>query len=304
MDIIQEVPKIICMIIGEVPTVIERCTVGQGNYVYIVGCLNGKYVFRCSEEKDAYKDTIYWLERLSMLDIPVPKIMANGSFDKYEYIILTYFEGKDIGLVYSKLTEEEKRDIAREIVAIQKKMESLRLENIPADWSWKAEVDGMLERAKIRIAQNGYFDTAKVDRLYPLEEELEAYFADIKPIAYLDDVSTKNLLIHNGHISGIVDIDWMGMGDKLTYVALTNMALLNMECDTNYVKYIVEEMRLSTIQKRAFHFYTLMFCVDFMGERGMQFMDKRIEVNEDIIRRLNDLYDELMQEWNDMLDLK
>ena len=81
MDIVQEVPKIICMIIGEVPTVIERCTVGQGNYVYIVGCLNGKYVFRCSEEKDAYKDTIYWLERLSMLDIPVPKIMANGSFE-------------------------------------------------------------------------------------------------------------------------------------------------------------------------------------------------------------------------------
>ena len=41
-----------------------------------------------------------------------------------------------------------------------------------------------------------------------------------------------------------------------------------------------------------------MFCVDFMGERGMQFMDKRIEVNEKIIKRLNDLYDKLLDKWN------
>lgn len=70
-------------------------------------------------------------------------------------------------------------------------------------------------------------------------------------------------------ISGIIDIDWIGIGDKLTYVAMTNMALLNMECDTDYVKYILDEMLLNDIQKKAFLFYTLMFCVDFMGERGI-----------------------------------
>lgn len=30
----------------------------------------------------------------------------------------------------------------------------------------------------------------------------------------------------------------------------------------------------------------------------MQFMDKRIEVNEKIIERLNDLYDKLLDKWN------
>lgn len=30
----------------------------------------------------------------------------------------------------------------------------------------------------------------------------------------------------------------------------------------------------------------------------MQFMDKRIEVNEKIIKRLNDLYDKLLDKWN------
>ena len=71
-----------------------------------------------------------------------------------------------------------------------------------------------------------------------------------------------------------------------------------MDCDTDYVQYILEETQLSPMQKRAFHFYTLMYCVDFMGERGMQFMDKKIEVNEEIIDRLNKLYHKLYQEWS------
>lgn len=102
------------------------------------------------------------------------------------------------------------------------------------------------------------------------------------------------LLYHRG----IIDIDWMGIGDKLTYIALTNMALLNLEYDTDYVKYILEEMQVDDIQKKAFLFYTLMFCVDFMGERGTQFMDKTVEVNEQIIDRLNRIYDQLWDEWN------
>ena len=56
-------------------------------------------------------------------------------------------------------------------------------------------------------------------------------------------------------------------------------------------------MRLGDIRKKAFVFYSLMYCVDFMGERGMQFMDKRIEVNERIIGRLNDIYDSLWEDW-------
>lgn len=75
------------------------------------------------------------------------------------------------------------------------------------------------------------------------------------------------------------------------------MALLNMEYDTDYVNYILKEMQVSEIEKRAFLFYTLMYCVDFMGERGMQFLGRTVEVNEQIIDRLNSIYDLLWGEW-------
>ncbi|WP_161635445.1 hypothetical protein [Ruminococcus albus] len=42
-----------------------------------------------------------------------------------------------------------------------------------------------------------------------------------------------------------------------------------------------------------------MYCVDFMGERGMQFTDKYIEVNEQIIDRLNSIYDLLWKEFEE-----
>ena len=283
---------------SKAPQSIERCTVGQGNYVYIVECSGTKYAFRCSPEHNAYDNTIYWLEQLASIEIPVPKVIAKGKFSEYEYLVLSYFEGKDIGLVYPQLKDSDKKEIAKEIVHIQNQVAALKLENVEPRWTWHSFVKDMLERAKERIAANGYFEVNKVERLWKLAEQLDEYFTTIKPIAYLDDVSTKNLLIHNGRISGIVDIDWMGIGDKLTYIALTNMALLNMGYDTDYVKYILNEMQVTDLQKKAFLFYTLMFCVDFMGERGMQFMDKTVEVNEQIIERLNSLYDLLWDEWN------
>ena len=283
--------------LSEAPCSIERCAVGQGNYVFVVECSETKYVVRCSGECGAYDSTAFWLKRLAEIGVPVPGIIARGRFGGLEYLILTYIEGKDIGLVYRELSDDDKKAIAGEIVRIQNQVSTLPLEQVEAQWSWRSFIDEMLERANERIAKNRYFDVEKVDRLWRSAEELDGYFAGIEPIAYLDDVSTKNLLIHNGRISGIIDVDWIGVGDKLTYAALTNMALLNMECDADYVKYILDEMRISTAQKRAFLFYTLMYCVDFMGERGMTFGDKYVEVNGQIIDRLNRLYDSLWEEW-------
>lgn len=288
----------ICLVyLFQKPSAIERCTVGQGNYVYIVECAGVKYVFRCSKENNAYDNTIYWLEKLLSINIPVPRVIRKGKFAEYEFLILSYFEGEDIGLVYPQLQDGDKKEIAKEIVHIQNQVSTLKLENIEPHWSWSAFINYMLERAADRIVQNGYFDVEKVDRLREKMGQLEEYFVSVKPVAYLDDISSKNLLIYNGRISGIIDIDWIGIGDKLTYVALTNMALLNLEYDTDYVKYILEEMQVSVIQRKAFLFYTIMYCVDFMGERGMQFMDKTIEVSEQTVDRLNRIYDRLWYEW-------
>lgn len=280
---------------------IERCGVGHGNYVYIISDETDKYVIRCSNEDNAYASTIYWLKQLRKVNIPVPEVIANGKYQNYNYVILSYLDGEDLGIVYPTLSSDEKRIIARDVVKIQSIAASIELEDIEDGWTWNSFIQYMLERAKERIEMNGYFDINKVEQLWEMSGILQDYFHQIEPIAYLDDISTKNLLIENGKVSGIIDVDWIGIGDKLTYAALSNVALLNMGYDTDYVDYLLKEMDISPIERKAFIYYSLLYCVDFMGERGMQFGDKKIDVNEMIINRLNQIYDNLIIEWNDLI---
>lgn len=277
---------------------IERCGVGHGNYVYIISDETDRYVIRCSEEEHAYTVTIYWLTQLRKVNIPVPEIIANGRYQDNDYVILSYIDGEDLGIVYPALSDDEKHAIAREVVRIQNIVGTMELKEIDDNWSWNQFIQDNLERSKERIEQNGYFDTDRVEQLWEIGESLQDYFRQIKPIAYLDDISTKNLLIQKGKVSGVIDVDWIGVGDRLTYVAMTNVALLHMDYDTDYVDHLLEEMHIDQTERRAFIYYSLLFCVDFMGERGMQFGDKKIEVNEMVIDRLNRIYDKLMTEWN------
>lgn len=276
---------------------IERCGVGIANYVFIVSTASEKYILRCSKDLDAYQDTVYWLRKLSVCEIPIPTVLMEGTYMDFSFLILSYIPGDDIGNVYSKLTDGEKKQIAKELVEIQRKVSEMDIET-DAGWRWNGFITEMLDRAQERIRRNHYFDVQKVYIIKDLQHEIQEYLDKVQPIPYLDDVSTKNLLIYEGKLSGIIDIDWMGLGDMLTFVAMTKVALLNMDMDTKYIDDLLDEIHPSFMEYKAFIFYCLIFCVDFMGERGMQFLDKTIPVNERIIERLNGIFDLFMEEWS------
>lgn len=281
---------------------IERCGVGIANYVFIVSTATEKFILRCSKDEDAYKDTVYWLNKLSVCEIPIPVVLSDGKYKDYSFLILSYIRGDDIGNVYYKLNDSEKKQIAKKVVEIQRKISRIDV-STDAEWTWNCVVDEMLNRAEERISRKHYFDINKIYIIKKLQQEIQEYLDKVRPIPYLDDISTKNLLVYEGKLSGIIDIDWMGLGDILTFVAMTKVALLNMDLDTKYIDYLLDEIHPSTTEYKAFVFYCLIYCVDFMGERGMQFLDKTIPVNESIIKRLNDIFDILMEEWNKCCEL-
>ena len=116
------------------PDKIERCGVGHGNYVYIISDESTHYVIRCSNEENAYVNTIYWLKQLIKVNIPVPEIIAAGKYQDYNYIILSYLDGKDLGIVYPTLSNGEKRKIAREVAKIQNIVGTIELKDIRDNW--------------------------------------------------------------------------------------------------------------------------------------------------------------------------
>ena len=239
------------------PAKIKRCSVGLANHVFIVEIKGSKYTVRLSTEKNAYNDTVRLLGKLMEIGIPVPRVLFCGSFEQYDYVVLSYIEGEELWAVYKQLTKEDKKNLAKEIVHLQREV-SLRLSEHAEDWTWLDFVHEILDRAKVLIEENGFFETEKVIRVESLIPILQKYFEKVEPMPYLDDVTTKNLLVKDGHISGIIDVDWIGMGDVLTFAALTYVALLNMGYDTDYVSFILDEMDADDIQRKAFLFYSLM----------------------------------------------
>ena len=110
MDI-TEACQLFDTVMNEKSSSIERCSTGIGNYVFIVSTHTAKYVLRCATEINAYNNTVHWLSRLQTCDIPIPKVLDVGRFENYEYLILSYTVGKDIGDIYIELTDGEKQQI-------------------------------------------------------------------------------------------------------------------------------------------------------------------------------------------------
>lgn len=56
----------------------------------------------------------------------------------------------------------------------------------------------------------------------------------------------------------------------------------------------------TSISIEKWHCQTLRCSIAWIlwGERGMQFGDKVVDVNETVVRRLNQIYDDLIIEWN------
>lgn len=294
----------------EIPNKIERCNTGHGNYVFMLDYIQDKKIIRMNDEGNLYsqyENFKYWVSKLKDIDIPVPNIVSIGKFKNYNYIILDYIEGKDLGEVYTLLTEEQKMNIAKKIIGIQTKVQNNLIpnnqygsvykynDNTGFD-TWKEYILDSLENSKQNIRKNKIFDEVKVDKLIKITEKYSEYFDKVEPKAFLDDISNKNLIIHNGEISGIIDLDWMGFGDLLSFVGYNNMALLDMEVDTNYIDYMIQELNLNDFQKQIVLFYTLVFCVDFMSEKGQTFQDKEIYVDEKIVNKLNAIYDNIMNQ--------
>lgn len=288
------------------PENIKEFEIGYGNYVYRICFGKNKFVVRINTDKDAYINTIYWLDKLKDLELPVPKVIFKGVYDRFSYLILNYIDGDDLGNVYANLKESEKKDIARDIVKIQNTVATLpqnrgygylkTYEDNNYKNNWKEVIINHLTRSRNRIKENNIFEYTKVDKIEELLHKYDDYFINIKPIPFLDDLSSKNVLINQGKLSGIIDFDWICFGDKIYNIALTNMALIGLGYDTKYIGYLMEEMKSSEIEKEILKLYTLIFCTDFMGEKGMKFKDKIVKVNQNEIDLLNKVYEDLYSE--------
>jgi hypothetical protein len=98
----------------------------------------------------------------------------------------------------------------------------------------------------------------------------ETYLAAIRSVAFLYDACVRNVIVSEGRVSGVVDVDEVWHGDPLLAVGRGKTILLLMEQETDYITYWAEWLNLSEFQLKIVDLYALLYCVRFMGTLGQQ----------------------------------
>jgi len=281
----------------------RRFKTGLAHYVYEIMTDGEPVVVRMADPDhwNGIPGGVYWHARLKSIGVPVPELLGYDLETPYPYMVLERLPGSDLGKVYPSLSVAEKLALAEEIAGIQEKVGALppagaygwldSYENPSRPFpDWASVLESGLVEAQEHIARIGIFDPALVDQVRQAARPFAARLADVAPAPFLDDTTTKNILIENGRLTGIVDTDNVCFGDRLYVLALTNMALLADGQPTDYIRFWAEAWGCSRADLRLVDLYTLMHGVYFMSEIGRTFNHQRPEtVRRETIARYQDI---------------
>lgn len=292
---------------------IERFATGACHFVYdVVTQSRQNFVVRIArpENKQLLAGTMYWYNFLKPKGVPLPNVLyadIETTTSPFPYIIIERLAGKDLGLVYPQLSNDEKKALANEVSRIQEIAGTLPfakgfgyIYSYESGSSQKAWIDVLynsLDTSRRRIEAIGAADSRHVDRVTSKIAKYEGYFSQVKPKCFLDDTTTKNVIVNDGKLSGIVDVDCVCFGDNLFPIALTQMSLLNTGFDLDYIDFWCNAAKLTDEQRSVLSFYTTLFCVDFMGELGQTFNKENPQpAKAEDIQRLSNILDNLLND--------
>jgi len=219
-------------------------------------------------------------------------------------MVLERLPGMDLGQAYETLSAGDKRNLAEGIAEEQQKVgwlgrnhsygyfvsKEISLSGACETWSQVVEQD--LARSEERLRKSKAFGCEYVSLVRKKMAGYQDYFRSIQPTPFLDDTTTKNVIVSKGKLSGIVDADEICFGDGLFVIGLTKMGLLSMGADTDYVEYWLDTINAGKLERKVIDFYALVFCVNFMGELGQTF-NKKIEYEEKDAEKLKVIFDGL-----------
>jgi hypothetical protein len=263
---------------------VERFPTGLAHWVYDVALASGRpLVVRIGGA--SARPILAAAERLSRtlrpLGVPLPELLEAGAFAGRPYLILERLPGTDLRFVYDALSREARRAIAARVADAQARVGRLpegrgfgyaaHPDGPFSHRSWTELVRASLARSRGRVAVARAPAIAAMPRLERAVEALAPALDAVRPTPFLDDTTTKNVIVDRGILSGIVDVDWLCFGDPLFPIALTRAALLSEQLDTDYVDAWCECAHPAAAGSPLLRLYTAVFCADFLSEAGHAF---------------------------------
>lgn len=272
-------------VLGKIPDEIIRKTIGICNEVYELKYDEGEYILRMNAQKNLLYGTHKFLPIFKDLAIATPEIIAEDySQTKFPfcYQILTKIAGEDLLLAMNKLNAAQLKGIAAEVSNIFDKFKSLPPKRDFGGLTGMSEesISNMLE--VVQGQRNGIWENSReskvlepkfFDILDKLISEHEEYFLHLKPRLYYDDMSSKNVMIHNGKFAGLVDLDFLRKGDYIEVLGATKAVWHGVELGQIYLDEIIRLQALNESQQKLVNLYAIIHLMMWTSEAGRKFND-------------------------------
>jgi hypothetical protein len=208
----DDATRIAADVMGDTVVSTARMPTGAGNWVYDVATSRGtRVVVRILRSHEEGAAGAYWSHTLRPHGVPLPQMLAhhvgNGDGER-SWMVLERLPGTDLEHAHATLTTQQRRDVADGVVRAQQIVAScipigggFGYVNWPRDWphqTWSAVVKDQLARSRQRIARVGAVDLRHVDRVESVLPRFESYFAAVPPIPFLDDTTSRNVIVPRG----------------------------------------------------------------------------------------------------------
>jgi len=262
-------------------TSVRRFTTGNHHYVYDVFLEDGQNIvirMTTPDERESMEGALTWNHRLRGLGLPLPAIYFSNLSADFPFLVMERIPGRDLGFEIHQIKDDALRSLAKQLMGFQKTVGGLPTagkfgyaaepERASAN-TWTEVLAKSIDRSRKRIEAVGFVDVRCFSKLEELLSGCHDQLGSVGARPFLHDITTKNVIIADGKLTGIVDVDSLCYGDPLFQVALTKMALLSDGSNTRYIGFLLNE--LGPHSEDLFRLYTVERCIGFLSELGQPF---------------------------------
>ena len=271
--------------LGERAVLVTRFAVGLSHHVYDVITNGGeRVVVRIArpQRREDLQGGLYWHERLESAGVPLPRLLGAGEIDGHPFAVYQRLRGTDLEEIYPLLSGADRRSIAHGVAAIQRKVSALPQAHgfghahsyddpcFARSSCWVDVLMEILDRTEREIADTAAFKTAYVDLVREEIAREKPCLSRVAPVAFLHDTNIRNVIVRDGQISGVIDVDEVSFGDPLLSVGLAKTYMLLAGEDIEFVQHWCEVLDCLADDAKMIDLYALMYAVRFMGTLGQK----------------------------------
>ncbi len=273
----EQISQLVTEVLGITPSAVTLMTFGHSSVSYDVALAERSLIVRTNTEPSVFAKTSANLVTLRKLGLPVPKVLTSdltqASYPS-AYMILEKIPGRDLRDELGTMTAAQKERLAEQIVNYQRRVATLpegdgfgyaAIGDAARFPAWQELVISEIHK-NLPDDLEPPLATLK-DRVFVLIDAFALYLERVSPTCFLDDLTTKNVIVQNGELRGLIDFDVVCYGDPLWTLGLTACAVV-FDLGPEHLDYVDALCRAYELDERAravVTWYAALFGLTFLA---------------------------------------